>query len=91
MSNHANRDRGYFHLTSGGWVRQDNLPYPPDRVETWLYEMECPAEDAKDQVCLTRVWFSPAMTERARGALRAHFGQPMMATPERNVTLECLV
>ncbi|HWC64129.1 MAG TPA: hypothetical protein VG501_10940 [Rhizomicrobium sp.] len=84
-------DKGYYHLTPKGWVRQDNLPYPDDRVETWLYEMECPAEDAKDQVCLTRVWFNPAWGARARDGLRSQFGEPLMATPERNVTLECLV
>jgi hypothetical protein len=85
------RDKGYFHLTSNGWVRQDNLPYPEGRLETWLYEMECPSDDAKDRVYLTRVWFSPSMTSRARDALRARFGEPLMATPDRNVTLECLV
>ena len=84
-------DKGYYHLTPKGWLRQDSLPYPDSRIETWLYEMECPAEDAKDQVCLTRVWFNPGWSARARDALRMQFGEPLMATPERNVTLECLV
>ena len=91
MSNPGSTDKGYFHLTPHGWVRQDNPAYPDDRVETWLYELECPAEDAKDRVYLSRVWLSPCTTEYARNELRARFGQPMMATPERNVTLECLV
>jgi len=84
-------DKGYFHLTPKGWVRQDNLPYPEDRVETWLYELECPAEDAKDRVYLTRIWVSSDTAAKARDALRTQFGEPMMATPERNVTLECQV
>jgi hypothetical protein len=84
-------DKGYFHLTPRGWVRRDNLPYPDERVETWLYELECPAEDAKDRVYLTRIWFNPGVTPGTRDAIRAKFGEPMMATRERNVTLECLV
>jgi hypothetical protein len=91
MFHAATHDEGYFHLTPHGWVRQDNQPFPDDRVETWRYEMDCPAEDAKDQVCLTRVWFAPGTVEKARDALRSSFGQPLMATPERNVTLECLI
>jgi hypothetical protein len=85
------RDKGYFHLTPKGWMRQDDLPYPENRVETWLYEMVCPAEDAKDRVSLIRVWFNQGWSAKAREALRSQYGEPLLATPERNVTMECLV
>ena len=51
-------EQGYFHLTPTGWVRQDQVPFPQDRCETWLYEMEWPQEDAKERVTLTRIWRS---------------------------------
>ncbi len=84
-------EKGYLHLTPKGWVRHDNLPYPEDRVETWLYEKECPAEDAKERVCLTRVWINEGFSARAREKLRFAFGEPLAPSPDRNVTLECLV
>ena len=55
-------DGGYFHLTPKGWVRKDVAPFPQDRCETWAYEMEWPAEDAKEQVTLTKVWVAPTAT-----------------------------
>ena len=57
-------DSGYFHLTPKGWVRKDIAPFPEDRCETWLYEMEWPAEDAKEQVILTKIWVSPNFLPR---------------------------
>lgn len=87
----SNRDNGFYHLTPNGWVRQDRQPFPDDRVETWSYEMECPTEDAKDRVCLTRIWAHPQASTAERDALRRRYAQPMTATPERNVTLECQV
>lgn len=32
-------DDGYFHLTPDGWKRQDEEPFPENRVETWQYSM----------------------------------------------------
>jgi hypothetical protein len=84
-------DFGYFHLTPHGWVRQDAEPFPPDRLETWSYEMECPAEDAKERVCLTRIWVAPHASLEERDRVRASHHRPLAATPDRNITLECLV
>ena len=91
MSQSDKRDHGFYHLTPTGWVRQDLQPFPADRVETWVYEMECPAEDAKDRVCLTRTWINPGASGEQRDALRKRYAAPMTPTPDRNVTLECLV
>lgn len=85
------KERGLFHLTPQGWRRGDNQPFPADRIETWTYEMECPAEDAKEQVCLTRTWICSTATSQVSAALHARFGEPVLPTPERNVTLECQV
>lgn len=83
------RESGYFHLTPKGWVRGDRSPFPADRCETWLYEMEWPHEDAKEQVTLTKVWVSPSAT--ANDDLRTRFGDAVAPTPERNVKLECRI
>lgn len=82
-------ERGFFHLTPMGWLRWDTPPFPADRVETWAYEMECPADDAKERVCLTRTWACPAISEQGRAAFRALYGQPVQPQQNRNVTLEC--
>lgn len=50
------QDNGLYHLTPAGWVRQDNAPFPTDRLETWSYQAECPSDDAKEQICLRRIW-----------------------------------
>jgi hypothetical protein len=65
-------DKRYFHLTPKGWVRQDDLPYPWDRVETWVYEIER-VED-EEEVRLVRLWSNDSMTPAARDGLRAKFG-----------------
>jgi hypothetical protein len=83
------QDGGYFHLTPKGWVRKDRAPFPEDRCETWLYEMEWPSEDAKEQVILTKIWASPNSPAIER--LRAQFGNPLAPSRTRNVKLECRV
>lgn len=82
-------DFGYFHLTSQGWVRKDTQPFPADRMETWQYEEERPAEDAKDRIRLTRIWHKPntAATELER--LHAHFGEAISPDIDRHITLDC--
>lgn len=84
-------ERGFFHLTPGGWVRQDRQPFPTDRIETWAYEMECPAEDTKEQVCLTRTWTCPSLSEQGRSSFHALHGQPIEPQTNRNVKFECEV
>lgn len=84
-------DGGYFHLTPKGWIRKDVEPFPQDRSETWHYEMEWPAEDAKEQVTLTKIWVSPAASAAGNEKLHAQFGHPLMPSRTRSVKLECRV
>ena len=83
--------RGFFHLTPVGWVRRDSQPFPTDRIETWAYVNECPADDAKEQACLIRTWVSPSISEQCRSAFHTLHGQPVQPQPDRNVTFECEV
>lgn len=84
-------ERGFFHLTPEGWIRQDRQPFPEGRMETWAYELECLADDAKEQVCLTRTWTCPAISEQGRAAFKVLHGQPIQPQPMRNVTFQCEV
>ncbi|MES2294291.1 MAG: hypothetical protein V4527_13395 [Pseudomonadota bacterium] len=84
-------DQGFFHLTDNGWVRQDSHPYPPGRVETWKYEMECDSKDAKEQVCLTKVWSNPNAPMEHVASMHRQFGVPVRPAIDRNVKLECQV
>ena len=89
MSAYPRVDSGFCHLTPDGWVRRDYQPYPADRVETWSYDSRCPADDAKEQVCLRRIWTNAKITPERREDLPTRFGHARSPTPERNVTLEC--
>lgn len=89
MNNFPKTDHGYFHLTNDGWTRHDFLPFPSNRIETWHYEMDWPAEDAKERVCLTKIWSLPGADHGTLEALHARYGEPLPPTRERNVTLEC--
>ena len=84
-------ESGYFHLTPTGWTRKDSEPPPPDRQETWRYELERPSSDAKDEVTLTRIWMSKGMTDAQSIALHSLHGEAIEPTIERNVTLDCHV
>jgi hypothetical protein len=84
-------DQGYFHLTPKGWIRADREPYPRERVETWEYKMEQPADDAKQRVRLTRVWYDSTQCDASRDALRDRFGDAVEPAPDRNVLLACRV
>jgi hypothetical protein len=88
MDNFPKTEHGFFHLTPEGWIRKDYQPFPGDRLETWAYEMECLAEDAKERACMTRTWIQPELAPQTRESLRIRFGEPMAPTLERNVTLE---
>ena len=68
-------DKRYFHLTPKGWVRKDELPFPQDRVETWVHESERLHEDAEEEIRLSRLWSDAATAPAARDALRARFAQ----------------
>ncbi len=84
-------DRGHFHLTPNGWVRCDDEPYPSNRVETWLYEMDQPEEDSKEFDTLTRLWVSETVSPVAREALRARFGEPLVVTKNRKLVIQSRV
>jgi len=81
-------DRGFYHLTRQGWVRKDHAPFPHDRIETWSYDMECLADDAKERVCLRRTWKARDWDQQECQNLRTRFGTPVPLTTERNITLE---
>lgn len=91
MDQFPKTEHGYFHLTAHGWIRRDHEPFPNDRIETWAYQMTCPNTDAKEQVFLIRTWIKPGTTAKRRAEYHAQFGEPLMASPERNVILECHV
>jgi hypothetical protein len=84
-------DFGYFHLTERGWIRRDALPFPSDRVETWRYEEERPASDAKDRIRLTRIWSDHTVTDYRRNELRIKFGNAIAPTEDRHLVIDCLV
>ena len=86
----ARHERGYFHLTPDGWVRTDGEPFPPNRIETWDYQLASEADDAKEQVRLDRVWKAPA-SEAYACLLRERFGDPVLPTTLRNVLMGCQV
>ena len=84
-------ERGYFHLTENGWMRCDFEPFPPGRVETWAFALNCQAEDAKENIRLSRIWSRPGFDANRLVRLHNRFGEPVQPSPERNVTLECRV
>jgi hypothetical protein len=85
------RESGYFHLTPAGWTRKDAGHPPPDRLETWKYELERPSRDAKDEVRLTKIWMSEDLTAARSAALHTQYGEAVEPTHERNVILDCHV
>ena len=82
-------DTGYFHLSETGWIRQDHAPFPNGRLETWQYDMERPAADAKQQVKLTRVWIAPGLTDERSAALYKQFGDAVTPNHDRHVVIDC--
>lgn len=88
MTDYPKTDDGFYHLTQHGWIRKDKPPFPEDRVETWSYSMECPAEDAKERVCLTCTWRESDTDPAQCEMLRAKFGTPVPLTSSRNIVLE---
>ncbi len=84
-------DTGHFHLTPHGWVRQDLVPFPHDRRETWLYEMARPTPETREIVTLTKVWRAPGFDQTASDDLHALFGEAVKASPTRDVRLKTRV
>ena len=91
LASYPKIERGFYHLMSDGWHRKDQMPFPEDRLETWAFEMEQPAEDAKERIYLTRTWTRPGMSPEGLNAFHHCFGEALRPTVSRNVTLECEV
>jgi len=89
MFDSDNGDFGFYHLTSKGWSRKDSEPFPDDRYETWQYEEERPASDAKDRIHLTRVWRRPGTTTAELEKLHVRFGEAVTPDADRHLTLDC--
>lgn len=89
MSDYPIAECGMFHLTPAGWTRKDRAPFPDDRLESWYFEREQPAEDAKERVCFMRRWVHHDASQTTRDALHARFGMPYKPDPTRNLILEC--
>ena len=87
----SENESGYFNLTPDGWLRNDSEPFPSNRLETWKYQLERPAPDAKDEVTLTRVWISKDVTDAQSVVLHVRRGEAVQATLNRNVVLDCRV
>ena len=89
MSEDPTEERGFYHLTRNGWLRQDAMPFPGDRVETWSYQAIHLSDDAKDRIWLTRVWKDKHLDGSERKALRGRFGMPVEIQTDRHITLQC--
>lgn len=91
MTDYPKVERGFYHLLPDGWRRRDFEPFPPMRLETWTYEMERPAEGAKENVSLVRSWKKPGAANDKLAAMHIWFGEPVHPNVSRNVTLKCEV
>lgn len=89
MSEEPTEERGFYHLTQGGWIRKDAMPFPGDRVETWSYQVIHLSGDAKDHIWLTRIWKDKNVASLDRRALRGRFGMPIEIQTDRHITLQC--
>jgi hypothetical protein len=84
-------ERGFYHLTPEGWRRVDCQPFPPDRIETWAYELGCTEGDTRDKVRLTRTWVHPGMSWNGCDAIRSYHGNPLLPSTHRSILMECEV
>ena len=55
---------GSYHLTPRGWVKDDEPP--PDRLETWDYDMHQASGWSKEIFNFDRVWINEAVSEAER-------------------------
>jgi hypothetical protein len=69
-------DDGLFHLTPAGWLRKDNEPFPPGRIETWHYSMTQSSGWFEERRSLNCLWVDPARNRTERDTLRRQFGWP---------------
>jgi hypothetical protein len=78
--------RGSYHLTPRGWVK-DGEP-PPDRLETWDYDMYQASGWSKEVFNFERVWINEAVREAERDAAWKEFGPPLASDRTRDVSLK---
>jgi hypothetical protein len=89
LTQYPTEERGLYHLTPSGWIRQDKPPFPTDRAETWSYQIIYISDDAKERIWLTRIWKDCHLDSGDRKALRGRFGMPVDLQTGRNITLQC--
>jgi hypothetical protein len=80
-------DEGYFHLTSNGWVRKDEEPFPPDRIETWEYSSSQASGWSREYQSVHCVWANADVSRSDRDALRKKFGNAAHLTASRDNTI----
>jgi hypothetical protein len=81
------RDEGLFHLTTSGWSSKSDEQFPPDRAETWSYDMYQASGWSKEIITFKRVWINDAIDEAQRDEMRSKFGFPYSSTRFREVTI----
>jgi hypothetical protein len=82
------RDEDLFHLTPTGWARKSAEPFPPDRAETWAYDLYQASGWSKEIITFKRVWINEAINEAQRDEMRQQFGFPHSSTRRREVTVK---
>jgi hypothetical protein len=79
-----------YHLTPAGWVTgtitdfghvENITEAPPDRVETWLYEMEQSSGWSGESRSWRTIWIHATMAAPQRKALRESFPTPRTGLP----------
>ena len=79
-----------YHLTPAGWIigtitdfgsTEAVIEPPPDRVETWLYEMEQSSGWSGEARHWRLLWAHPTMTVADRSIVRKSFPPPRGGFP----------
>jgi len=78
--------QGSYHLTPGGWVKGGEPP--PDRLETWDFDMYQASGWSKEIFNFDRVWINEGVSEAERDAAWKKFGPPLSSTRTRDVTIK---
>ena len=74
-----------YHLTPVGWVSgtfrvygatSAEIPSPPDRVETWIEEVDDTSGDDLPAVSWKKIWESDSASARSKAELNRRFPRP---------------
>lgn len=79
-------DQGSYHLTPRGWI--EGSEPPPDRLETWDYDMYQASGWSKEVFNFERVWINEVVSEAERNAVWKKFGAPLSSDRNRDVSLK---